>query len=113
MKKSIAVNVFEEVQRKTREKESTEAFKDALRERQTKVEGVFAEAKTFHGLSRARYRGRAKMQIQAYMVATVQNLKRLISFIPDMRPLLGNLGNFLGEIFFFEKRTEVFFIPAQ
>ncbi|WP_145222579.1 hypothetical protein [Gimesia alba] len=29
-------------------------------------------------MSRARYRGRAKVQIQAYLTATAQNLKRLV-----------------------------------
>ena len=42
-----------------------------------KMEGIFAEAKSHHGMRRARYRGRAKMQIQIYMISTVQNLKRL------------------------------------
>jgi transposase len=42
------------------------------------IEGLFAEAKQFHGLSRAKYRGRSKMQIQAYLTAIVQNLKRLL-----------------------------------
>ena len=43
-----------------------------------KSEGLFAEAKQNHGLSRAKYRGRAKVQIQAYLSAIVQNLKRLV-----------------------------------
>jgi hypothetical protein len=42
------------------------------------MRGVFAEAKQFHGLSRARYPGRSEMQIQAYQGAVVQNLKRLL-----------------------------------
>jgi hypothetical protein len=37
-----------------------------------------AEAKQLHGLSRAKYRGRSKVQIQAYLCAIVQNLKRLL-----------------------------------
>jgi len=41
-------------------------------------EGLFAEAKQLHGLSRAKYRGRSKVQIQAYLCAIVQNLKRLL-----------------------------------
>ena len=36
------------------------------------------EAKQLHGLSRAKYRGRSKVQIQAYLCAIVQNLKRLL-----------------------------------
>ena len=43
--------------------------------------GIFAEAKSFHGLRRARYRGRAKVQIQVYMISTVQNLKRLATAV--------------------------------
>lgn len=55
--------------------EKTEEFKKVLGGRQWKMERIFAEAKDDHGLSRARYRGRAKMQIQAYMTAKAQNLK--------------------------------------
>ena len=46
-----------------------------------KIEGLFAEAKQNHGLSRARYRGRSKVQIQADLSATAQNLKRLVKAI--------------------------------
>ncbi len=53
-------------------------FKKKAAERMWKSEGLFAEAKQYHGLSRAKYRGRAKVQIQAYFTATVQNLKRLL-----------------------------------
>jgi hypothetical protein len=44
-----------------------------------KVEGLFAEGKQRHNVSRAKYRGRAKVQIQAYLTAMVQDLKRLVS----------------------------------
>ena len=47
------------------------------------MEGIFAEAKPPHGMRRARYRGRAKMQIQVYMTATVQNLKRFAGSLFD------------------------------
>ena len=43
-------------------------------------EHVFAEAKTCHGLDRARCRGNSSLQYQLYMTATVQNVKRLVSF---------------------------------
>jgi len=55
-----------------------QAFGEKLSERMWKMEGLFAEAKQNHGLSRARYRGWAKVQVQAYLSATVQNLKRLV-----------------------------------
>ena len=44
-------------------------------------EHVFAEAKQNHGLNRARYRGLNHLQEQLYFIASVQNLKRLVSFM--------------------------------
>ena len=52
-----------------------------MSERMWKIEGLFAEAKQNHGLSWTRYRGRSKVQIQAYLSATAQNLKRLVKAI--------------------------------
>ena len=46
-------------------------FGQKMSERMWKCEGLFAEAKQNHGLSRARYRGRSKVQIQAYLIAIV------------------------------------------
>lgn len=54
----------------------TPAFKRAMRKRSVWVEGLFAEAKQWHGLHRFRLRGLANVNIQALMVATGQNLKR-------------------------------------
>jgi transposase len=60
-------------------------FRKKLWERMWKMEGIFAEAKSHHGMRRARYRGRSKMQIQVYMTSTVQNLKRLVgAFFDDL-----------------------------
>ena len=47
-------------------------------ERMWKCEGLFAGSKQYHCLARAKYRGRSKVQIQAYLCAIVQNLKRLL-----------------------------------
>lgn len=41
-------------------------------------EYVIAEAKYFHGLRRSIYREFEKVKIQTLMMATVQNLKRLV-----------------------------------
>ncbi len=43
-----------------------------------RVEHIFAEAKNWHGLDRARCRGIRAMQQQACLTATVQNIKRLV-----------------------------------
>jgi transposase len=68
----------------TAKKQEEPEFKKKLWQRMWKMEGIFAEAKSFHGLRRARYRGRAKVQIQVYMISTVQNLKRLAGTASDL-----------------------------
>jgi transposase len=73
--RNLDQDLFEEVQARMRDP----AFGAKLSERMWKIEGLFAEAKRNHGLSRARYRGRTKVQIQAYLSAIVQNLKRLVA----------------------------------
>ena len=44
------------------------SFQENLVERMWKMEGIISEAKQRHCLSRAKYRGLIKTQIQAYMV---------------------------------------------
>jgi transposase len=57
---------------------ATEAFKKALHKRAVWVEPLFGEAKQWHGLRRFRQRGLAKVNGQALLTATGQNLKRLL-----------------------------------
>ena len=73
--RSLDQDLFEEVLTRMRDP----VFGQKLSERMWKIEGLFAEAKQNHGLSRARYRGRSKVQIQAWLSATAQNLKRLVT----------------------------------
>jgi transposase len=55
----------------------TESFRMLYRSRAPVIEGVFAEAKQWHGLGRAWRRGLAKMRVQCLLVAAVINFKRL------------------------------------
>jgi hypothetical protein len=57
---------------------SSPVGREVLKERRTTAEWVVAEAKNFHGLRRARQRGKDKVSIQVLMTAAVQNLKRLL-----------------------------------
>jgi hypothetical protein len=66
---------------KTHEKQKSPEFAQKLRERMWKMEGIFGEAKGLHGLRHAKYRGRWKVQVQVYMIATIQNLKRLAAVV--------------------------------
>jgi len=59
----------------------TPYFKAAIRERFYKIEGLFSEAKRLHGFQRAQFRGRKKMQIQAFFTASVLNIKKLVKFV--------------------------------
>ncbi|MBI1744088.1 transposase [Candidatus Acetothermia bacterium] len=56
----------------------TERAAEHLKKRQVICEGSFAEAKNFHHFGRALYRGKWKMQVQDYLIAVVQNVKRLL-----------------------------------
>jgi len=58
---------------------TTDPFAKAMRKRAVWVEPLFAEAKEWHGLRRFRLRGSAKVNIQAQLIASGQNLKRLLS----------------------------------
>ena len=73
--RSLDQDLFEEVQTQMRDP----TFGEKMSERMWKIEGLFAEAKQNHNLSRAKYRGRPKVQIQAYLSAMAQNLKRLVA----------------------------------
>jgi transposase len=72
--RNVDQDLFEQVQAQMEQA----TFLERSSERMWKCEGLFAEAKQYHGLSRAKYRGRRKVQIQAYLIAIVQNLKRLL-----------------------------------
>ena len=78
-RRAITRSVFHNLIVKELERLQSKIFIARLKERMWKIEGIFAEAKNQHTLSRARYRGLPKVQIQAYMVASVQNLKRIIN----------------------------------
>ena len=58
---------------------ATRRAKRSLRRRSCWVETVNAELKEHHGLRRAQFRGRDKVQIQAYGAAIAYNLKKLLA----------------------------------
>jgi len=45
------------------------------------MEGLFGQAKSHHGLGRARLRGMVKMKIQALLTAMVINIKKLLQAV--------------------------------
>jgi hypothetical protein len=59
---------------------ATEAYKKAMRKRKVWVEPLFGEGKAWHGMVRFRLRRLEKVNIEALVRATGQNLKRLLSW---------------------------------
>jgi hypothetical protein len=64
------------------EKERLKTGKSVTREVakniRSRIEGKYGEGKCWHGLSRARWRGRCKTAIQGFLTFTVMNAKRLV-----------------------------------
>ncbi len=58
----------------------TQAYKKAMRKRQVWVEPLFGEGKQWHGLDRFRLRRLRRVNIEATLIASGQNLKRLLSW---------------------------------
>lgn len=103
----IDLSVHEKYIELARRKMQSEEFKGKLIERRWKIEGLFGEGKSLHGLRRAKMRGRAKVQIQFYLTAMVQNYKRVVGLIPlppfyqrFFELILANLQNFFRPALF-------------
>ncbi len=77
----IARHIHADLFRKVKIKMESDEFKEKLRERLWKIEGIMNELKNHHCLSKAKYRGLDNMQIQAYMAAITINIKRLVNFL--------------------------------
>jgi transposase len=68
--------------------------------RKTVAEGLFAEGKMYHGLRKFMTRGIEKAQKKSYMIASVQNLKRLLGQIDrTVKKAHIILNNLLGNLF--------------
>lgn len=67
--------------------------------RKTVIEGLFGQAKSFHGLARAKLRGIEKIEIQVLLTATALNLKKLVK------------GS-LGPMRFFHARFNIFYFAT-
>lgn len=75
----IERSVDEEYVERVRGYHETEPYKKAMRKRQVWIEPLFAEAKAWHGLRRFRLRRLPKVNIEMLLVASTQNIKRLLN----------------------------------
>jgi len=58
----------------------TEPYQKAIRKRKVWIEPLFAEGKLWHGMRRFRTRTLEKVNTEALVIATGQNIKRLLAF---------------------------------
>src|SRR4051794_29337044 len=58
----------------------THSYQKALRKRKVWIEPLFGEAKDWHGMRRFRLRRLEKVNIEALLIASGQNVKRLLTF---------------------------------
>jgi hypothetical protein len=76
--RTLCRSVHEEYLDRVRGYHATEAYKKAYRKRSVWVEPLFAEAKQWHGLRRFRLRLLWRVNCEALLIASGQNLKRLL-----------------------------------
>ena len=81
---------------RARRQANTKRAKLDRKRRQHLVERSFADAANRHGFKRARWRGLIKQSIQDLLIATIQNLRKLIGTIQN---LPGNAWNTLLRIY--------------
>lgn len=102
-------NIHQALFESTAKRMNTPLFQAKLAERLWKIEGILQEAKANHCLASAKYRGLTKIQIQAYLSANAQNIKR-ITFIILLYNWINDLTS--HSIIFIKnnsKRSNVFF----
>ncbi len=61
----------------------TEKAQESIKKRAPWVETVFAEMKAVHGLSRAKLRGRVKVQIQVLFAMALHKIKQLLKLLKE------------------------------
>ena len=76
--RSLCRSVDENTLDRVRAYQPTEPYKKALRKRQVWIEPLFAEAKDWHGMRRFRLRRLWRVNCEALVIASGQNLKRLL-----------------------------------
>jgi hypothetical protein len=75
--KVLTRHVWEESKEWVRQNRLSKSGKYLYRLRYETIERSFADAKELHGILYCRLRGRANVQEQALMTATVQNMKNI------------------------------------
>lgn len=78
--RSLTLHPYRAALEARRAEAKTEAFRERLRLR-AGIEGTISELVRGHGLRHSRYRGEAKLRLQAYFTAVAVNLKRTLRWL--------------------------------
>lgn len=79
--RNIEINIYRESVNRAKVLNQTDGYKRAMKLRKICTEPKFSEAKRYHGLNRARYRGLAKVTVQALLIAICINVKRMVTVL--------------------------------
>ncbi|MGI8911845.1 MAG: transposase [Rubrobacteraceae bacterium] len=78
--RAVARSFDEEYYDRVREYQGTEPYQKALCKRKVWIKPLFGEAKQWHGMERMRLRMLERVNCEVLIVATGQNIKRLLTF---------------------------------
>ncbi len=110
-RRSIKVTCYHGSLVRLRADSKTDSFKQLYRNRAPVIEGVFAEAKQWHGLGRAWRRGLTKMKVQCLLIAAVMNYKRLGAVSSDVLGLKILLAMLINAIHRILRTSEKYYLP--
>jgi transposase len=82
--RTLNINPYHELLAARRAEQKTEAFKQQMH-RRAAVEGTVSELTRAHGARRARYRGLAKVRLQALFTGAAANVKRLARALAEQQ----------------------------
>lgn len=92
MKKVITRHIYTEAMDRANQMRLSAYGKKTYRRRSETVERSFADAKQHHGHRYARFRGLAKVQMQCWLAAAAQNIKKIALVVSYLRKLGLNRG---------------------
>jgi len=102
--RSVSQTIYYKEYQRLEQRLKTPEGRRASRIRKVVSEGLFAEAKMYHGLRKFMTRGIEKAQKRSYMIASVQNLKRLLGYMGrKASQAVQLLENTLANLFFTNK----------
>ncbi len=84
-RRTVGISKFNTELRAAEIYNKSDEFKRDMRLRPM-IEGKLSELKRYHGLTRAKYRGLAKMGLQCYFTAVAVNIKRWIKLLNETGP---------------------------